>query len=69
MLMLTSNGREFKEITFDKEEDFSVMLLTYIKDQPSIMISSLGKNNKHPHLESLENFYRIVSDNKGEELI
>lgn len=45
------------------------MLLTYIKDQPAIVLSGVSKTQKHPHLDSLDNFYRIFSDNKGEELI
>ena len=45
------------------------MLLTISKDQPAVVISTSLKTQRHAHLESLENFYKIFSDSKGEELI
>lgn len=41
------------------------MLLNYGKDQPAVLINTSTKSPKHFHLESLENFYRIFSENKG----
>lgn len=37
------------------------------KEGPSVMITPT-KNSKHSHLETLDNFYRIFADLKGDEL-
>ena len=43
------------------------MFLNYAsKDYAQIAINSMSKGQKHPHLESLDSFYRIFSDTKGE---
>lgn len=44
------------------------MLISYIKDQVPVIITPNSKVPKHMHLESLDKFYGIMSDNKGEEL-
>lgn len=42
-------------------------LITSPKEGPSVIITPT-KNSKHPHLETLDNFYRIFADQKGDEL-
>lgn len=42
-------------------------LITNPKEGPSVQITPT-KNQKHPHLESLDNFYRAFADQKGDEL-
>jgi hypothetical protein len=66
MATLSSHG--YKECHFEREEDFSVLLISFNKDQIPVTISP-NKWTKHPHLESLDKFYQIFSDSKGEELV
>lgn len=42
-------------------------LITSPKEGPSVQITPT-KNQKYPHLESLDNFYRAFADQKGDEL-
>jgi hypothetical protein len=42
-------------------------LITLAKEGPSIIITPT-KNPKHPHLETLDNFYRLFAEAKGDEL-
>lgn len=66
--MSTLSSHSYKESFFEREEDYSVMLISYVKDQIPVIITPNNKAPKHPHLESLQNFSRIISDLKGEEL-
>lgn len=61
----SANG-QYRETNFEREEDCSVMIMTFIKDHPTVVINVTGKAQKHPHLESLDTFYKIFSDTKGE---
>lgn len=63
--MNTLSSHSYKDSNFEREEDFSVMLITFSKEQTSVLITPT-KIQKHPHLESLDNFYKIMSDTKGE---
>ena len=66
--MSTLGGHHYKESNFEKEEDFSVCLITFVKDHPAVTILP-NKQQKHPYLESIDKFYGVMSDSKGEELI
>jgi hypothetical protein len=42
-------------------------LITLSKDGPSVLINPT-KSPRHPHLETLDQFYRAFADQKGDEL-
>jgi hypothetical protein len=50
--MSTLSSHSYKESFFEREEDFSVMLITYSKDNIPVVVTP-SKNPKHLHLESL----------------
>lgn len=59
-------GSQFIETNFQKEEDFSMALITISKENHSVIINQL--KNRHPHLETLDAFYKSFAELKGEEL-
>lgn len=57
----------YKETNFEKEEDFSMALITISKEgPPSIYIVST--KTKYPHVETIETFLKMFAESKGEEL-
>jgi len=66
-IQYTTSSYQLNDTNFEKEEDFSMALITIAKEGPSIIITPT-KNQKHPHLETLDNFYRHFADVKGDEL-
>ena len=51
--MNTLSSHSYKDSYFEREEDFSVMLISHHKDQVPVIITPNSKVTKHPHLESL----------------
>ena len=66
--MATLSSHNYKDSNFERDEDFSVCIITMNKDHPPVVITP-NKLAKHPHLESLDKFHQLMSDTKGEELI
>ena len=66
--MMTLGSRSYKDCDFEREEDFSIMIITFNKEQVPVVISH-NKMVKHPHLEALDKFYNAMSDSRGEELV
>ena len=66
--MHTLSSHNYKECNFEREEDFSVCIITFTKDHSPVTIVH-NKWHKHPHLEVLDKFYQAMSDSRGEELV
>ena len=62
--MATLGNHSYKECNFEREEDFSVLFISFSKDNCSVTITP-NKSNKHSQLEALDKFYQIMSDSKG----
>jgi len=62
--MHTLSSHSYKECTFEREEDFSVCIISFLKDYIPVTITP-NKQNKHSHLEALDKFYAIMSETKG----
>jgi hypothetical protein len=59
-------GSQFSDTNFEKEEDFSMALITISKESHSVII--VQTKNRYPHLETLDTFYKSFADLKGDEL-